>query len=293
MQRAAGLVIRPENPFHRPAPARAPAPPLLSPYAGRITALFRAMRGEVLDVFKAVKPKPVRSIATCLHKVDDLYQSDAFNSLSIEGYRVSPELIQQVREGRWNPAKHQQDLNAVNALAAKGYMEAFRFVKASIRTVLEGKGTAPAVVRRDYPRWYQALFTESVRAGLMETKHLVGHRKERVFIRGSRHVPLPPSAVHAAMAALFDALQEEQEAIVRAVLGHFLLGFIHPYQDGNGRMARFVMNVMLVTGGYRWTVVRLMRREKYMDALETASVENNIVPFAKFIREEMSVDWSR
>jgi len=41
---------------------------------------------------------------------------------------------------------------------------------------------------------------------------------------------------------------------VRAVLGHWLFGYIHPYPDGNGRMARFLMNVVLASGGYSWTI---------------------------------------
>jgi Fic family protein len=76
-------------------------------------------------------------------------------------------------------------------------------------------------------------------------------------------------------------------------LGHWLFGFIHPYMDGNGRMARFLMNVMMASGGYPWTIVRATRRKAYLDALEAASAEQNILPFANFIREEMAVDWIR
>lgn len=293
VRRVAGLAFKSENPFERPTPALAAAPRTISPYAGRIEAMFRAMRADVLEVFKDIKPKPVRSVAACLHKVDDVYQTDAYNSLSIEGYRVTPEMIRRIREGRWDPDRHPQDANSINAMAAKGYLEAFRIVKASIRTILEGKGNAVEVTRRDHPKWYQGLFAESVKAGLMEKHQLIGYRNDRVYIRASRHVPPPAHAVNDAMAALFDLLHDEDEAIVRAVLGHFLFGFIHPYQDGNGRMARFIMNAMLVVGGYRWTVVRLMHRQKYMAALEKASTGNDIVPFATFIREEMSVDWQR
>jgi hypothetical protein len=39
--------------------------------------------------------------------------------------------------------------------------------------------------------------------------------------------------------------------------------------------------------------VRTTRRKEYLDALEAASAEQNILPFARFIREEMSVDWSQ
>jgi phosphatidylserine/phosphatidylglycerophosphate/cardiolipin synthase-like enzyme len=177
-------------------------------------------------------------------------------------------------------------------MAAKGYLAAFRLVEKSVRRVLGGEN-AGRVVRKDYQGWYRALFSESVRAGLLEPYHLAGHRNAPVFIRTSRHVPPPHAAVNDAMDALLDSLEGEQEAIVRAVLGHWLFGFVHPYMDGNGRMARFLMNVMMASGGYPWTIVRTIRRRVYLDALEAASVEQNILPFANFIREEMAVDWSR
>jgi hypothetical protein len=58
-------------------------------------------------------------------------------------------------------------------------------------------------------------------------------------------------------------------------------------------MARFLMNVMMASGGYPWTIVRMARRKEYLDALESASAEGNIQPFAQFIREEMSVEWTK
>ena len=85
------------------------------------------------------------------------------------------------------------------------------------------------------------------------------------------------------MAALFDLLQQEPEPAVRAVLGHWLLGYIHAYPDGNGRMARFLMNVMLTSGGYPWTVIRVEQRAVYMAALEAASVDLNLYPFAELL----------
>jgi Fic family protein len=53
--------------------------------------------------------------------------------------------------------------------------------------------------------------------------------------------------------------------------------------DGNGRMARFIMNMFLITGGYPWAVIEVETRDAYMAALEQASVHNNIEPFARFI----------
>jgi Fic family protein len=94
--------------------------------------------------------------------------------------------------------------------------------------------------------------------------------------------------VREAMTALFDLLEQETESSVRAVLGHWLFGYIHPYPDGNGRMVRFLMNVML--GGYPWTVIRVEDRDAYLAALDRASINMDINPFAAFVAQR--VEWS-
>ncbi len=53
--------------------------------------------------------------------------------------------------------------------------------------------------------------------------------------------------------------------------------------DGNGRMGRFLMNAILASGGYKWMVIPVQKRDDYMNSLEIASVQQNIEPFAKFI----------
>jgi hypothetical protein len=58
-------------------------------------------------------------------------------------------------------------------------------------------------------------------------------------------------------------------------------------------MARFLMNLMMASGDYPWTIVRMSRRKEYLEALESASAEQNIAPFATFIHEEMSIDWTQ
>ena len=104
-----------------------------------------------------------------------------------------------------------------------------------------------------------------------------------MYLRGSRYIPPKWETVREAMPALFDLLEKEPEPSVRAVLGHWLLGYIHPYPDGNGRMARFLMNVMLASGGYPWTVIRIRDRKSYLSALDRASIEMDIHPFTTFI----------
>jgi len=48
------------------------------------------------------------------------------------------------------------------------------------------------------------------------------------------------------------------------------------------------MNTMLASGGYPWTVIRIEDRKAYLAALEDASVNTDIRPFATFIVESMN-----
>lgn len=49
--------------------------------------------------------------------------------------------------------------------------------------------------------------------------------------------------------------------------------------DGNGRIAHFLMNTMLISGGYNWTVIPIEKRQEYMKALEKASVNKDVTDF--------------
>jgi Fic family protein len=53
--------------------------------------------------------------------------------------------------------------------------------------------------------------------------------------------------------------------------------------DGNGRMGRFLMNLMLAACGYPWTVISVEDHKIYMEALEKGSVYEDILSFTDFI----------
>jgi hypothetical protein len=252
-----------------------------SPYVNRIRLMWQRMREPILKRFPAAPGRP-SDIAAYLKAADDMYIMDAYHSLSIEGYRVSPELIERVRSGEWNPDKNENDREHHNALAARGYWQAYQAVRESVRKVLEGNNPG-AVGDDDHGDWYREMFGPSVTAGLVRTADLAGYRNDQVYIRHSMHVPPRHEAVQDCMTTFFDLLREEPEPSVRVVLGHFVLVYIHPYMDGNGRIGRFLMNVMLAGGGYPWTVIPLEKRDNYMAALESGSVEQNIAPFAMFL----------
>lgn len=256
-----------------------------SPYVGRLKAMWAQMAPVVRELFPAPSSQAISAVSY-LKRVDEIYPHDAYHSLSIEGYQVTPELIERIAASDWNPDQTGTDQAQVNAMAAKGYHESFKAVRGSLKDVLGGQD-AVTTLSRDLPQWYRALFSPSVQAGLIPAYALAGYRNLPVFIRGSQHVPPPHEAVAELLDTLFELLAQESSAGVRAVLGHFCFVYIHPYADGNGRIARFILNAMLAAGGYPWTVIRVEHRPIYMAALEEASVRHDIREFTQFVITEM------
>ena len=221
---------------------------------------------------------------TYIKNVEATYLTDAYHSLSIEGYRVSKELIQGVKSGTWNPNQNANDKEHIAALAARGYWQAFKAVEDSLRKVLKGMNSGQ-VFAADHRDWYREMFAPCVTAGILKPSDLAGYRNDMVFIRRSMHVPPNPNAIRDLMPAFCDLLSEETNASVRIVLGHFFFVYIHPYMDGNGRIGRFLMNVMLAAGHFPWVIIPVEQRNKYLAALEEASVNQNILPFTRFLAD--------
>jgi hypothetical protein len=281
--RGAGHIVNEVNPFEKPLAAVLPGGRGESPYVQRLRLMWAEMRGRVIAAFPQA-PRAPKDIEALLKDVEARYVTDAYHSLSIEGYRVTATLIEKIRDGNWNPHSDEKDRATRDAMAARGYFETHNLVKKDLVRVIKGEN-AGTVFRQALPRWYQALFSPSVQAGILKASDLAGYRNDQVFIRGALHVPLSKEAVRDCMPVLFELLEAETQAQVRAVLGHFVFVYIHPYMDGNGRLARFLMNLMLVPAGYVWTVIPVERRSEYMNALEQASCFANIAPFAAFIAD--------
>jgi len=278
--RSADFDVREIDPFNQSTPS------LLiesheTPYSNRIRLMWGKMRNDVIKQFQSPPDLP-KEIKSYLKSIDEVYNKDAYHSLSIEGYSVSPELIDRVRSGEWNPDEEVEDKKEQDALAARGYWQSFQAVKIGIEKTLQGQNPG-LVAKNDHSEWYRELFNPSVAVGILKPAGLAGYRRSQVFISKSRHVPPNRSYVYDCMQTLFALLKSETESSVRAVLGHFIFVYVHPYMDGNGRLARFLMNIMLASGGYPWTVILVEDRDEYMDSLEQASVEQNIIPFATFL----------
>jgi hypothetical protein len=139
--RSAGFIVAESNPFSANPPGliftRAQ-----SPYVLRMRLMWQTMRKTVLASFPP-EPGIAPDIEKYMDIVEERYQTDAYHSLSIEGYRVTADLIMKVATGAWNPDADFSDAELKNAIAAHGYWLAHNEVKATIRSILTG--TNPGV----------------------------------------------------------------------------------------------------------------------------------------------------
>ena len=277
MMRQVGHSVTEENPFEENVCVATFGG---SPYVSRIRLMWMQMRRVVVELLDV---KPLQQDAdVVLAMMDATYVKDSYNSLSIEGYKITEELLEHVRSGNWNPENDDKDKERRNALAARGYYQAYELLKKGVADCFAGQSPAQLYLK-GHQEWHFQLFEPCVRAGIVKATDLIGYRRHQVYIRNSMHTPLNPDAVLDAMGVLSELMSDEDNALVRAVLGHFFFVYIHPYMDGNGRTARFVMNSQLVTAGYPWVVIPVERRQEYMAALEQASVGEDIKPFAQFV----------
>ena len=68
---------------------------------------------------------------------------------------------------------------------------------------------------------------------------------------------------------------KENPLLIKSCIFHYEFVFIHPFSDGNGRMARLMMNYVLISSGYLPLSIPLKYREQYFNSLEEFKVNNN------------------
>lgn len=198
---AAGYTVRESDPFETESPVIFTARNR-SLYVNRMRLMWEAMRGPVIEGFPPAPGLP-KDAKAYLKTVNDAYVRDAYHSLSIEGYRVSPNLIENVRKGTWNPDANSADREQRDALAACDYWLTFQAVHESLKRILKEENPGD-VADEDHGTWYREMFTPGVTAGLLRASDLAGYRNGQVYIRRSMHVPPNREAVRDLMPVFFD-----------------------------------------------------------------------------------------
>lgn len=108
------------------------------------------------------------------------------------------------------------------------------------------------------------------------------YRTEQVWIGGARHVPPQAAKVISLLDVLFAELPAIQEPVLRSIYIHHRLAYVHPFIDGNGRVARLAANLALMSGKYPPIVLRVSDRLRYYRYLQAAD-DGELQPFAGFV----------
>lgn len=120
------------------------------------------------------------------------------------------------------------------------------------------------------------------------------YRKTQVFIRGA-DIELPePQKVPLLMKKFIESLagQQGKHPVRVASDSHFKFESIHPFADGNGRVGRLLMNLILLTNGYPMAIIRMEERTEYLKALYIAQTKGNLISLYDLIENsvERSLD---
>ncbi|MBF7081606.1 Fic family protein [Desulfallas sp. Bu1-1] len=108
------------------------------------------------------------------------------------------------------------------------------------------------------------------------------YREKNIIITGSKHKPPEAIEVPALMREMVDKYNADWQAehpLKAAAMLHWRTTFIHPFIDGNGRVARLLMNFSLMQKGYPPVIFKKEDRLRYLEALEEASKEGKLDSF--------------
>jgi Fic family protein len=79
---------------------------------------------------------------------------------------------------------------------------------------------------------------------------------------------------------------ENRHPLIVSAMAHYNMVRIHPFDDGNGRGARILMNLIFIKKGYPVAIIKNENRRKYLSALDQAD-KGAIEPFLKFIADSL------
>lgn len=112
------------------------------------------------------------------------------------------------------------------------------------------------------------------------------YRKEQVFISGSQYSVTSPNYIEKEINEFviwFNENEKTLNPIHLAALTHLKFVFIHPFIDGNGRVARLLMNLSLLRNAYTIAIIPPILRSEYISLLEKAHSDDK--GFIDFIAE--------
>lgn len=187
-----------------------------------------------------------------------------FNSNGIEGNRLTlKETLLVLKEGIAIKGK-----NLKEHLEAKNHEEAMHF----LFEIVDSK--VKLTLSHNLIRQLHQLVVKDTEGKIAGT-----YRTTDVQILGSKHKPPPGYQVQTQMGQFIKWLasnSEKHHPVIFSALAHHRFVAIHPFEDGNGRTGRLLMNLLLMRKGYPIAIILKNDRAKYYHALDEADKDNPI-----------------
>ena len=105
-----------------------------------------------------------------------------------------------------------------------------------------------------------------------------------------------PEFVEGTLVQGFDIYRSLQEGMPRAIFIHFMISECHPFDDGNGRLSRIMMNSELVSQDQHKLIVPIVYRDSYLDGLRSSTRQGRFRTMVKGLHQMQcytaSLHWS-
>jgi len=203
---------------------------------------------NILDSFKPFEGELLEEIKS-FYRIGQVYSSNAIEGFS---YTESETKIL-LEDGLTAGGKPLRDMYAV-----LGHAEAYDYMF----NLLNVKEMAENDI----------LVFHSLLKGSLDNQAVPGeYRQKQVLISGSKYALSKWENIPDEMRELFSVLKQKREKIHPVLLAAWLhknIAFIHPFADGNGRVARLAMNTIMIQYRFLPTIIPPILRQEYISSLE-------------------------
>ena len=234
-----------------------------------------------------------------MNEITDKFKKADENNLLLSAYRsLPPETLKSLRE------YYRVGLTYTsNALEGNSLTESETKVVIEDGLTIEGKPLRDHYEAVGHAKAYDYIYQITEKGSLEEEDVLVLHRlfyqqidaekagkyrDVKVYISGSRYAVSAVSKIPAEMQKLvkwYNNNEKKLHPIELAATLHQRFVFIHPFVDGNGRVARLLMNIALLRNGFTIAIIPAVLRHEYIYSLEAAHTRPEV--FMDFIADRV------
>ncbi|MCV2232369.1 Fic family protein [Paracholeplasma manati] len=201
-----------------------------------------------------------------LQKIESVFELEqAYAAIGFEGKNH----ITRAEVERLIKARQLLDRSEREQKEVLNHVKAYEFVKKAVEE--------KQPLTEDFVKDLHQIILEDIMVGGL-------YRQVNIQLMGSTHQPPDHVKVYDRMKKFFMNLEEfEGDAIERACYVHLSISKIHPFVDGNGRLARLLMNFVLMQNDYLPISISHDQIQAYFHALDTFKEQKDMTPMMELV----------